>query len=78
VLCEIKRKNIFKSAISGKSCGYMLLVLERCYACELLTWRTKVNSVLLKIQNLKAQIFIFIPYEMCQNCCCPVTRLGHT
>ena len=44
VLREIQRKNLFKSAISGKSCGYMLLVWERCYECEFLTWRTKVNS----------------------------------
>jgi hypothetical protein len=26
LLREIQRKNIFKSAITGKSCGYMLLV----------------------------------------------------
>jgi len=54
VLREIQRKNIFKSAISGKSCGYMLLVWERCYACELLTWRTKVNSDCF-IENTKSE-----------------------
>jgi hypothetical protein len=32
----------------------MLLVWERCYACELLTWRTKVNSDSF-IENTKSE-----------------------
>ena len=81
VLSEIPRYNIFKRAISGKSCGYMLLICERCYTCERLTWRTKVNSdcfIGKKKQSLKAHLFILIPHEMCQHCWSPVVRLGHT
>jgi hypothetical protein len=73
-----KEEDTQECAVSGKNHGYILLIWERCYACELLACRTKVNSVILKHIAWKLTFVMFVPHEICQHCCSPMTKLGHT